>query len=177
MGGLVSRASPCRTRRLPGLQAASKSKQVDVLFVQNAKNVTINKDKLVLRGVNTRDARDELRRSVANGVALLWPEENTASTGLKAVEGAALVLGLLVGSAKSSFDEVNLNAMDKRVSVEKFITISTPWGGHAAAKFGIRALKYPAPAWIDMAPGSAFLKALWREPLPPESRHSLMFGY
>jgi hypothetical protein len=129
-----------------------QSKQVDVLFVQNAKNVTINKDKLVLRGVNTRDARDELRRSVANGVALLWPEENTASTGLKAVEGAALVLGLLVGSAKSSFDEVNLNAMDKRVSVEKFITISTPWGGHAAAKFGIRALKYPAPAWIDMAP-------------------------
>jgi hypothetical protein len=72
---------------------------------------------------------------------------------------------------------LRLNAMDKRVSVEKFMSISTPWGGHAAAKFGIRALKYPAPAWIDMAHGSAFLKALWREPLPPESRHYLMFGY
>ena len=29
-----------------------QSKNVDVLFVQNAKNVTINKGKLVLRGVN-----------------------------------------------------------------------------------------------------------------------------
>ena len=64
--------------------------------------------------------------------------------------------------------------MSKRVSVEKFISISTPWGGHVAAKFGIRALKYPVPAWIDMAPGSAFLKALWREPLPPASRHYLI---
>ena len=29
-----------------------QSKNVDVLFVQNAKNVTLNKGKLVLRGVN-----------------------------------------------------------------------------------------------------------------------------
>jgi hypothetical protein len=33
-------------------------------------------------GPETKDARDELRRSVANGVALLWPEESTASTGM-----------------------------------------------------------------------------------------------
>ena len=36
-----------------------------------------------------RPARDELRRSIAKTVALLWPEENTAGTGLKAVEGSA----------------------------------------------------------------------------------------
>ena len=37
--------------------SGKQSKKVDVLFVQNAKNVTFNKGKLVLRGVNpvTRD--------------------------------------------------------------------------------------------------------------------------
>jgi hypothetical protein len=37
-------------------------------------------------GPETKEARDDLRRSVANGVALLWPEENTASTGRNALE-------------------------------------------------------------------------------------------
>ena len=40
-------------------------------------------------GPEAKDARDELRRSIAKTVALLWPEENTAGTGLKAVEGSA----------------------------------------------------------------------------------------
>ncbi len=61
--------------------------------------------------------------------------------------------------------------------VEKFITIATPWGGHAAAKSGLRALKYPVPAWIDMAPGSAFLKSLWSRELPKSTRFWLLFGY
>jgi len=61
--------------------------------------------------------------------------------------------------------------------VEKFISIATPWGGHAAAKSGLRALKYPVPAWIDMAPGSAFLKSLWSRELPKTTRYWLLFGY
>jgi hypothetical protein len=38
-------------------------------------------------GPETKDVRDELRRTITNSVALLWPEENAAGTGFKAVEG------------------------------------------------------------------------------------------
>ncbi len=59
--------------------------------------------------------------------------------------------------------------------VERFVSISTPFGGHAAAKSGLRHLRYPVPSWIDMAPGSAFLVELWKQKLP--CPHWLIFGY
>ena len=43
---------------------------------------------LAHHGPEAKDTRDALRRIIANTVALLWPEENTAGTGLKAVEGS-----------------------------------------------------------------------------------------
>ena len=57
-------------------------------LTQGAAKVIMLDRVLARYGPETRDARDELRRSVANGVALLWPKENTASAGFKAVEGA-----------------------------------------------------------------------------------------
>lgn len=59
--------------------------------------------------------------------------------------------------------------------VGRFISISTPWGGHAAAKSGLRHLRYPVPSWIDMAPGSAFLTGIWKNKLP--CPHWLIFGF
>jgi hypothetical protein len=42
---------------------------------------------LAHHGPEAKDTRDALRRTISNTVALVWPEENTAGTGLKAVEG------------------------------------------------------------------------------------------
>jgi len=61
--------------------------------------------------------------------------------------------------------------------VERFVSISTPWGGHNAASGGVRHLRYPVPSWVDIAPGSGYLKSLWSTPLPPETTHYLLYGY
>lgn len=60
--------------------------------------------------------------------------------------------------------------------IPKFVTISTPWGGHKAAASGIRHLKKPVPSWLDVAPGSDFLLALYAEPLPRGTKYSLIYG-
>lgn len=63
------------------------------------------------------------------------------------------------------------------LTVERFVSVSTPWGGHRAATGGVRHLKYPVPSWVDIAPGSGYLKTLWGSPLPPETTHYLLYGY
>lgn len=60
--------------------------------------------------------------------------------------------------------------------IPRFVSISTPWGGHKAAESGIRHLKKPVPSWIDVAPGSDFLKRLYATPLPKGTRHDLIYG-
>jgi pimeloyl-ACP methyl ester carboxylesterase len=54
--------------------------------------------------------------------------------------------------------------------VPRFVSISTPWGGHAAASGGIRHLKKPVPSWLDVAPGSQFLNEMYSERLPQGTR-------
>ena len=66
---------------------------------------------------------------------------------------------------------------EEGVPVRRFVSISTPWGGHEAASSGVRHLRHPVPAWKDMVPGSAYQKQLFRKPLPPQVRHCLVFGY
>jgi hypothetical protein len=60
--------------------------------------------------------------------------------------------------------------------IPEFVTISTPWGGHKAAELGVRHLRKPVPSWVDVAPNSDFLKALYAQPLPPGTRHDLIYG-
>lgn len=60
--------------------------------------------------------------------------------------------------------------------IPKFISISTPWGGHAAAESGIRHLKKPVPSWIDVAPESDYLRVLYTTPLPKGITHDLIYG-
>jgi pimeloyl-ACP methyl ester carboxylesterase len=61
--------------------------------------------------------------------------------------------------------------------VNRFVSISTPFGGYEAAASGVRHLRYPVPSWVDLAPGSEFLTNLWKRPMPEPSRHWLIFGY
>ncbi|MGI9325424.1 MAG: esterase/lipase family protein [Pseudomonadales bacterium] len=74
-------------------------------------------------------------------------------------------------------DLTNLNlAQGERAVIDKLISISTPWGGHATAA---RAASAPVavPAWYDMAPNGDFLESIFVEPLPAEVPFYLLFSY
>lgn len=58
-----------------------------------------------------------------------------------------------------------------------FITLSTPWQGHAGAEKGVAQSPAVVPAWRDMATRSPFLKKIWDTPLPKETAYYLLFGY
>jgi hypothetical protein len=60
--------------------------------------------------------------------------------------------------------------------IARFVSISTPWGGHQAASAGIRRLKKPVPSWLDVAPESEFLREIYETPLPAGTRYLLIYG-
>jgi pimeloyl-ACP methyl ester carboxylesterase len=60
--------------------------------------------------------------------------------------------------------------------IPRFVSISTPWGGHKAAEAGIRHLKKPVPSWLDVRPGSDFLLKIYATPLPEGTTHHLIYG-
>ncbi len=91
--------------------------------------------------------------------------------------GQVHIVAHSMGGLVSRAAILKMAASEGNHRVNRFISISTPFGGYEAAKSGIRHLKYPVPSWIDMAPGSDFLTALWKQPLPSPTRHWLMFGY
>jgi hypothetical protein len=55
--------------------------------------------------------------------------------------------------------------------------MSTPWQGHAGAGRGVEKAPVVAPSWYDMAPGSEFLQALLKDPLPPDLPFYLLFTF
>ena len=60
-------------------------------------------------------------------------------------------------------------------AVPLFVSISTPWDGHKGAEWGAKAPIGSARVFIDMAPGSEYLKSLYgRDPGVP---HHLLFSY
>ncbi len=79
--------------------------------------------------------------------------------------------GLVARAAIDS--EVQLSGMN---FIRKFVTISTPWGGHQAAGTGIRHMKKPVPSWLDVAPNSDFLNAIYAAPLPKGTTFYLIYG-
>ena len=58
-------------------------------------------------------------------------------------------------------------------AVRLFVTISTPWDGHAAAE------RVPSVInlWQDIVPGSDYLNRLFAAPLPATTRHYLLFTF
>jgi pimeloyl-ACP methyl ester carboxylesterase len=70
--------------------------------------------------------------------------------------------------------------------VTRLVTLATPWGGHAMAKRGVEEAPAVVRSWIALAPGSAFLNALFyedvgsgavRRRLPSHVRYGLLFAY
>lgn len=64
-----------------------------------------------------------------------------------------------------------------RAEAPLLVTISTPWGGHAAAQMGIKYAPAVVDVWRDMAPGSAFLSGLFASKLPDGTSHHLIFTF
>jgi hypothetical protein len=61
--------------------------------------------------------------------------------------------------------------------VQKFVSISTPWGGHEAASMGVKFGPAVVPSWRDMVTGSDFQKAVLSRPLKGRVDHLLVYGY
>jgi pimeloyl-ACP methyl ester carboxylesterase len=91
--------------------------------------------------------------------------------------GRVHIVAHSMGGLVSRAAILKMNSGEAKFPVDRFVSISTPFGGYEAAESGIRHLKYPVPSWIDMAPDSDFLKALWSKKLPYPTRHWLLFGY
>jgi pimeloyl-ACP methyl ester carboxylesterase len=58
-----------------------------------------------------------------------------------------------------------------------YVSVSTPWEGHAAAEMGTRFSPVVLPVWLDMSPGSPYLAELFRTKLPESLPYYLFFGY
>ncbi|SRR5690606_7011895 len=80
--------------------------------------------------------------------------------------GGLVARGFVLRHAKSSALDVPL-----------FVTLSTPWAGHAAAGLGVKHSPVVLDVWRDMAPGSEYLQALFAESLPTETQHHLIFTF
>src|SRR5688572_13713335 len=63
------------------------------------------------------------------------------------------------------------------VPVGLFVSISTPWEGHEAARLGAKLLPAAVAVWRDIAPGSDYLKSLFATALPSGTPHYLLFTY
>lgn len=73
---------------------------------------------------------------------------------------------ILRNERKASVDDIPL-----------FVSISTPWEGHAAAALGARFAPDVPDVWHDIAPGSEYLRSLFEAPLPERTRHYLLFTF
>lgn len=60
--------------------------------------------------------------------------------------------------------------------INKFVTISTPWGGHEAAAAGVKHAPEVVPSWRDMEAGSDFQKNLYSRSLNGKVGHLLIYG-
>jgi pimeloyl-ACP methyl ester carboxylesterase len=61
--------------------------------------------------------------------------------------------------------------------VSRFVSVSTPWLGHEAARIG--RIFYPPmrASWIDVAQGSDFIQSLFNSKLPSGCEHHLYFSH
>ena len=66
---------------------------------------------------------------------------------------------------------------DRKGALKAFVTMSTPWQGHAAAAAGVEYAPAVIPSWYDMDPQSDFLRVIFATKLPAECRYSLFFSY
>ncbi len=71
-----------------------------------------------------------------------------------------------------------LNRLDEEAKTHiTFISIATPFGGMAAAESGERNGLLVIPSWRDLNPANAYIKDLYRKPLPRAVVHKLVYAF
>ena len=65
---------------------------------------------------------------------------------------------------------------DQQNYIEKFISMSTPWGGINTAALGVEKSPAVIPNWYDISPDSEFLQYIFKNSLPHEVKFHLLFG-
>jgi hypothetical protein len=110
---------------------------------------------------------DRVAQALATGLGALKRQLGFAHCDVVAHSMGGLV------SRVAIYDAVEAEGTD---FIPRFVSISTPWGGHKAAKTGIRLLKHPVPSWLDVCPNSDYLVSMYTIPLPPGTEHHLIYG-
>lgn len=90
---------------------------------------------------------------------------------------AVAVVAHSMGGLVARAAVLRLQASTPALRVPLLASISSPWGGHGAAAWGVRFAPTVVPSWIDMETGSAFQRRLQEQPLPPGTAHHLHFSY
>lgn len=101
-----------------------------------------------------------------------------AVTQLRLVNGVAamhLVAHSMGGLVSQGF--LNRHKTGTAGYLKSFISLSTPWGGHSAAKLGVEYSPAVVPVWRDMAPDSKYLAGIRNTTLPPGLPHYLFFSH
>ena len=111
-------------------------------------------------------------QTIANGLSRNLPRLRE-KLGFKTVYVVAHSMGGLV-SRRAILDMDN--DPKARDIVGLFVTVSSPLAGHSAVKWGLAMTPEPVPAWIDLDPDSAFIKAL-AHPLPDRVPYYMLFGF
>jgi hypothetical protein len=62
-----------------------------------------------------------------------------------------------------------------KAEIPLFVSIATPWDGHKGAELGVKTAPAVVRVWIDMAPGSEYLKSIYEK--DPGVPHYLMFAF
>jgi len=111
--------------------------------------------------------------SMIGGALKMAVDEAQVRYGFKKIVVIAHSMGGLV--TRNYINSLHSKKME--YEIPKYITISTPWGGHDAAQMGLKYAPAVIPVWNDIAPGSTFLENILKSSLPDDTRHYLLFGY
>jgi pimeloyl-ACP methyl ester carboxylesterase len=91
------------------------------------------------------------------------------------VDRIFLVAHSMGGLVSQAF--INLHPAGTADYLKVFITIATPWGGHTAARLGVKYSPAVVPVWRDMAPSSDMLARIKASKLPGRLPYYLIYGY
>ncbi len=110
---------------------------------------------------------DEMGSSINRGVELLQNHYR-----FQRMHVVAHSMGGLVAR-----DFILKSRRDGNHYVDRFVTISTPWGGQAFAESGVKRAPSAIPSWHDMVPGSEFQDHLFDDRLRGKVPHLLFYGH
>ncbi len=70
----------------------------------------------------------------------------------------------------------NYDLKEQKIAVDKLVTLASPWTGFEAAESRSIVPTKRLPCWIDIAPGSIFLKRTLSAKIPPSVNYYLFYG-